>query len=104
MYSMITTAIHHGLTAVPVRVEADISEGLPGFEMVGFLASEVKEARERVKTALKNCGCPLPAKHITINLTPANIRKSGTGCDLPVAAAILTGLGHFSEDVLRPMS
>ncbi len=102
MYSMITTAIHRGLEAVPVRVEADVSEGMPGFEMVGFLASEVKEARERVRTALKNCDCPLPAKHITINLTPANIKKSGTGCDLPVAAAILVADGVVGEKVLSP--
>ncbi len=100
MYSVITTAIHHGLNAVPVKVEADVSEGLPCFEMVGFLASEVKEAKERVRTALKNCGCPIPAKHITINLTPADIRKSGTGCDLPVAAALLSALGVVDGEPL----
>ncbi len=100
MYSVITTAIHYGLEAVPVSVEADVSEGLPCFEMVGFLTSEVKEAKERVRTALKNCGCPIPAKHITINLTPANIRKSGTGCDLPVAAALLAALGILDNEVL----
>ncbi len=100
MYSVITTAIHHGLEAVPISVEADVSEGLPCFEMVGFLTSEVKEAKERVRTALKNCGCPLPAKHITINLTPANIRKSGTGCDLPVAASLLAALGIIVGDSL----
>ncbi len=100
MYSVITTAIPCGLKALPVRVEADVCEGLPCFEMVGFLASEVKEARERVRTALKNCGCPIPAKHITVNLTPANIRKSGTGCDLPVAAAILAALGLLDPGIL----
>ncbi len=101
MYSVITTAIHHGLHAVPVNVEADVSEGMPGFDMVGFLSSEVKEAKERVRTALKNCGYPLPAKHITINLTPANIRKSGTGCDLPLAAAVLASLGHIKGELLK---
>ncbi len=101
MYSVITTAIHHGLHAVPVNVEADVSEGLPAFDMVGFLSSEVKEAKERVRTALKNCGYPLPAKRITINLTPANIRKSGTGCDLPLAAAVLASLGHINGEVLK---
>ncbi len=100
MYSVITTAIPYGLSAVPVQVEADVSEGLPCFEMVGFLASEVKEARERVRTALKNIGFPIPAKHITVNLTPANIRKSGTGCDLPVAAALLCALGILDPERL----
>ncbi len=100
MYSVITTAMHYGLSAMPVKVEADISDGLPCFEMVGFLASEVREARERVRTALKNSGYSLPPKHITINLTPANIRKSGTGCDLPVAAAVLASLGIIDGEVL----
>ncbi len=100
MYSVITTAIHYGLNAVAVHVEADICEGLPCFEMVGFLSSEVKEARERVRTALKNSGYPIPAKRVTINLTPANIRKSGTGCDLPVAASILAAQGILNEKFL----
>lgn len=100
MYSVITTAINYGLRAVPVRVETDISDGLPCFEMVGFLSSEVREARERVRTALRNSGCPLPPKRITINLTPANIRKSGTGCDLPVAASVLAALGFVDEALL----
>lgn len=100
MYSVITTAIHYGLNAVAVHVEADICEGLPCFEMVGFLSSEVKEARERVRTALKNSGYPIPAKRVTINLTPANIRKSGTGCDLPVTASILAAQGILDEKFL----
>lgn len=100
MYSKITTAMHYGLNSLPINVEADIGEGLPCFDMVGFLASEVKEAKERVRTALKNSGYQIPPKHITINLTPANIRKSGNGCDLPVAAAILAGLGHIKESSL----
>lgn len=100
MYSVITTAISLGLKTIPVHVEADVSEGLPCFEMVGFLSAEVKEARERVRTALKNSGFPIPSKHITINLTPANIRKSGNGCDLPVAASVLAALGLVDEKLL----
>ena len=91
----------HGLESVPVCVEADVSEGLPVFEMVGFLASEVKEARERVRTALRNSGFRLPAKRITVNLTPADIRKSGTACDLPVAAALLAAFGYIDSQLLR---
>lgn len=54
MYSIVSTAIIHGIQSVPISVEADVSDGLPVFEMVGFLASEVQEAKERVRTALKN--------------------------------------------------
>ena len=58
----------YGPEAVPVTVEADASDGLPQFEMVGFLSAEVKEARERVRTALRNCGYRFPAKKITIKM------------------------------------
>ena len=86
-----------GIEAIPVKVEVDISTGMPAFDMVGYLSSEVKEARERVRTALHNCGFCLPAKRITINLSPANIRKSGTGFDLPIAIALLLSLIHISS-------
>lgn len=101
MYSSIYTAVLNGLEAVPVTVEADVSDGMPQFEMVGFLSSEVREARERVRTALKNSGFALPPKHITVNLTPANIRKSGNACDLPVAAAVLAAFGYLNDQALH---
>lgn len=96
MYSSVETAILHGIYSIPVLVEADVSDGLPMFEMVGFLASEVKESKERVRTALKNSGYLLPPKRITVNFTPANIRKSGSGFDLPIAIAVLAALGMLS--------
>lgn len=89
MYCKVQTAIVHGVESVGVCVEADISQGLPCVDLVGFLGSEVKEARERVRTALKNVGYTLPVSRITVNLSPASLRKSGTGFDLPIAAAIL---------------
>lgn len=101
MYSKITTATVCGLKSVCVQVEADVCDGMPVFEMVGFLSSEVKEARERVRTALHNCGYPLPAKRITVNLSPADVRKSGSGFDLPIAAAILAALGKIRQDALK---
>lgn len=101
MYSIVTTATLHGIDSLPVFVEADVSDGLPVFEMVGFLASEVREARERVRTALRNCGHQLPAKRITINLSPANIKKSGNGFDLPITVAILAALGIVREELLK---
>ena len=68
MYSIVSTAIVHGIDSIPVQVEADVSNGMPYFEMVGFLGAEVKEAKERVRTALRNAGYLLPAKRITVNL------------------------------------
>lgn len=103
MYSVIQTAAVSGIDSIPIRVEADVSDGLPQFNMVGYLSSEVKEARERVTTALRNSGFPLPAKHITVNLYPADLKKSGTGFDLPVALAILSALGLIPEEATRHM-
>lgn len=93
MYSTIQTAMLSGIRTIPVTVEVDISSGMPMFDMVGFLCPEVREAKERVRTALHNCGIALPAKRITVNLSPGNIRKSGTGFDLPIAIAILLSMG-----------
>ena len=86
LYSLVTTSIIQGIKSIPVYVEADVSDGMPLFEMVGSLSPEVKESKERVRTALKNTGYILPPKRITINFIPANIRKTGSGFDLPVAA------------------
>lgn len=97
LYSIVTTAILHGIDSLPVQVEVDVSDGLPVFEMVGFLASEVRESRERVRTALRNCGHQLPAKRITVNLSPTNIKKSGNGFDLPITVAVLMALGILPE-------
>ena len=77
------------MEGVLVSVEADVSDGLPGFSISGQLASEVRESQDRVRTALKNSGFRLPAKKITVNLSPAGIRKGGTAYDLPIAVAIL---------------
>lgn len=101
MYSIVSTAIIQGIQSVPVSIEADVSDGMPIFEMVGFLASEVKEARERVRTALRNSGIVMPPKRITINFIPADIRKSGSSFDLPVTASILVAMGIIPQDELK---
>lgn len=100
MYSVIKTAVVCGFESLPVQVETDVSDGMPSFDMVGFLTSEVKEARERVRTALKNAWISFAGKKITINLTPADVRKSGTGCDLPMAASVLAAFGFLDEHIL----
>lgn len=97
MFNRTFSAAVHGIDGFLVQVEADVSDGLPEFSMVGFLASEVKEAKERVRISLKNSGFKLPAKRITINLSPADIRKEGTAFDLPIAVAILVTLGFIPE-------
>lgn len=89
-----------GISAVPVRVEADVSSGLPSFDMVGYLASEVKEARERVRVSMKNAGFALPPKKVTVNLSPADLRKAGTSYDLAIALAVLSGLGVIPPELL----
>lgn len=100
MYSVVKTAVLRGIDSIPVKIEADISNGMPSFEMVGFLASEVKEARERVSIAMKNCGIALPIRKITINFTPADVRKSGSGFDLAITAALLTAMGILDKAIV----
>ncbi len=95
MFSTVLSATLRGLQVEFVHVEADTSNGLPMFSMVGYLSSEVKEAGERVRTAIKNSNILLPAKKIVINLSPANMRKRGTMYDLPIAVAILASLGEI---------
>ncbi|MGI5999934.1 MAG: YifB family Mg chelatase-like AAA ATPase [Candidatus Merdisoma sp.] len=100
MFSKVLSAGIGGVDAYPVRVEADVSEGLPQFLMVGYLASEVKEAGDRVRTALRNAGCPLPARRITVNLAPASVRKAGSRFDLAVAAAVLASMQKIPAESL----
>ncbi len=84
-----------------ISVEADASDGLPGFAMVGYLASEVREAQDRVRTALRNSGYRLPPKRVTVNLAPADIRKNGSGFDLPIAVAVLSAHGYLPQELLK---
>lgn len=101
MFSRILSGAISGIECKSVSVEADISNGLPSFLMVGFLGSEVKEAAERVRSALRNSGIQLPAKRITINLSPADMRKSGTAFDLPIAAVLLAALEEIPKENLE---
>lgn len=98
MYSKIHTAIVEGIHTRPILVEVDISSGMPSFEMVGQLSTEVREGKERIRTALHSIGVILPPKRITVNLSPAHIRKNGTGFDLPIAIAILQSIGLIEEE------
>lgn len=90
-----------GIDGYVVQAEADVSNGLPGFHMVGYLSSEVREAEERVRTAIKNAGFQLKAMKVTVNLSPANIRKEGTACDLAIAVSVLAAYGIVDSLVLK---
>ena len=93
MFASVLSAAISGMEVCPVNVEADVSDGLPCFTMVGFPSAQVKEAQDRVRTALRNNGISLPPKRVTVNLAPADLRKEGAGFDLPVAAAVLGASG-----------
>ncbi|MCF8068932.1 MAG: YifB family Mg chelatase-like AAA ATPase [Desulfobacterales bacterium] len=90
-----------GIDAYKVEVEVDISSGLPSFTTVGLPEASVKESRERVKAAIKNSGYAFPDDRITVNLAPANIKKEGTGLDLPVALGILAATGIVPQPVIK---
>lgn len=85
-----------GLTGVPVRVEVDLSSGLPAFDLVGLADAAVRESRERVRAAIRNSGFHFPGERLTINLAPADVHKDGAGLDLPVAIGILSATGELS--------
>ena len=101
MFGTVLSAALKGMHAEFVHVEADTSNGLPMFQMVGYLSSEVKEAKERVRTAIKNTGITLPPKKTVVNLSPANVRKRGAAFDLPIAVAILVSQGMLKNERLE---
>ena len=101
MYCEVFGATVFGLSAYPVRVEVDAGPGLPCFEMSGYLNNEVREARERVKIAIKNSGFKINPQRIVINYSPADIRKHGTGLDLPTAIGLLGSNGFLSNEKLE---
>ncbi len=98
MYSSVCSGALNGMSCFIAEVEVDVTRGLPGFDMVGKLSNEVKEARERVRVALKNCGIELPPVKITVNISPADIGKSGTAFDLPIAVGIMVSLGQITKE------
>jgi magnesium chelatase family protein len=89
-----------GMDSFPVSVEVDVSQGLPQFSTVGLPDASVKESRDRIRAAIKNSGYSFPRSHVTINLAPADIRKEGTGFDLPIAVGILAAENMIEEEAL----
>ena len=103
MYNQLHSAGILGIDAYMVEVEADVSGGLPVFDIVGLPDAAVKESRNRVRSALKNCGFSFPAGRITINLAPADVKKAGSLYDLPLLLAILTATEQLKSryDLLK---
>ena len=93
---MLVTALSYalsGIAGVPIHVEVNLAFGIPAFDVVGLPDMAVKESRERVRAALKNCGFPFPTERITVNLAPADMKKEGPAFDLPIALGILACKG-----------
>lgn len=89
----------NGMDGYKVEIEASMQGGLPGFDMVGLPDTAVRESRDRVKSALKNCGFKLPSSHIILNLAPADIKKEGPIYDLPICVALLKLTGQIVTDI-----
>ncbi len=98
MVSIIHSAGLFGMDAFTVDVEADLSQGLPAFDIVGLPDAAVKESRDRVRAAIKNCGFNFPISRITLNLAPADLRKIGPVYDLPILISILKSGGQITVD------
>jgi magnesium chelatase family protein len=92
-----------GIDAVAVAVEVDVAFGLPGYHVVGLAAQTVKEGAVRIRSALEQVGHGLPHKKITVNLAPADLRKPGSGLDLPIALGVLAGEGLYTLDAVNDL-
>ncbi len=101
MYSEVFSMTLLGMESVVVKVETDAGLGLPCFEMSGYLAAQVREAKERVRVAVRNSGIELKPQRIVVNISPADIRKAGTGFDLPIALGILAANKEVDEELLK---
>ncbi len=100
MLAKVNSAALYGIDALRVEVEIDLASGLPQLATVGLPEGAVKESKDRIRAAVKNCGYTFPAKRITINLAPADIKKEGSAYDLPMAIGILAAEGSIDKKLL----
>ncbi len=103
MLASVNTLVIAGVDALPVKVECDIHSGLPAFDVVGLASTAIKEARERVRAAIKNAGYKFPNQRLTVNLAPADIRKEGSHFDLAIAVGILAASGQLDLPCSEPV-
>lgn len=101
MISIVKSMSLHGLEGYPIEVQVDVSGGLPCFEIVGLPDTSIREAKERVKTAIKNSGFELQSRRIIVNLAPANTKKEGSYLDLPIAIAILLNIEEIQKQEIE---
>ena len=101
VFCKVNSAGLRGIEGYSVSVEVDVGDGLPGMTMVGALSSEVREAQDRVRTALKNSGYYFRPRKVTVNLSPADIRKGGTGFDFPIAVGMLCAYNVLEAERIR---
>ena len=101
MVNKVTTAAVIGLDAYKVSVETDVLNSLPAFSIVGLPDAAINEARDRVRSAIKNSGFTFPAKKVVINLAPADLKKEGSNFDLPIAIGLLTEEGVLEEEKIK---
>lgn len=101
MYASLFSASVFGIGAFRVHIETHLENAVPVFLMVGLPDSAVRESKERVSAAIKNSQLPFPLKRITVNLAPADIRKEGSGFDLPIALGIICAMGHIDQDAFE---
>lgn len=101
MYSRVITGAINGIESMLATVEVDSSKGMPVFEMVGQLNNEVREAKERVRVALKNASIEIPPMRITVSISPAEMRKEGASYDLPIAIGMLVSMGMIPEEGIQ---
>lgn len=100
MLAHVHTAALRGVESFLVRVEVNLSSGLPAFTVVGLPHGAVRESRDRVTAALRNSGFPLLNRRITVNLAPGDVRKEGTAFDLPIAVGLLAAGGYLDDSLL----
>ncbi len=98
MLSNIKTIALQGLDGIIITVEVDITEGMPGWEIVGLPDASIKESKERIKSAIKNSGIDFLNRKYIVNLSPADIRKEGSMLDLPIAVGALASMGVLNEE------
>ena len=98
MLAKVKSSVLHGIEAQIVEIEVDIARGLPGTTIVGLPDTAVKESKDRVKTAIRNCGFDYPVRKVIVNLAPADIRKEGVSFDLPLAIGILSATEQLTND------
>ncbi|MEP7220392.1 MAG: YifB family Mg chelatase-like AAA ATPase, partial [Bacteroidota bacterium] len=101
MFSQVRSASTIGVNALIVDIETHVENGMFNFALVGLPDNAVRESRERVSAAIKNSGLAMPIRRYTVNLAPADVRKEGSGFDLPIALGILAATGQIAGELLR---